>query len=206
MSVVVRKAYIYALSDPRNRTIPKYIGQTTVSLRRRLWGHFSFVKQRPNYPVHKWIAALRSENLVPVIFALEETDTDNASLRETHWIRFFRPLGSLLNQSDGPGMLGMKHPLPREVIDRQAASKRGKKMKPERKEHWLNHPNNIIGRQKLAAYNAEKSRPVVCNDGRTFASINAAAKAIGRDGATLGKAMKEGWMCNGFRFSFLERT
>lgn len=102
--------YIYALADPNNPKLPRYIGKTTRPLRQRLKNHKQSCKERPQYPLHQWLTSLYSSGLRPDIYLLETTDRDSLKDREVHWIRFFRPLGSLLNQSDGDGSLGMGNP------------------------------------------------------------------------------------------------
>src|SRR5690348_2937631 len=85
---------IYAMSDPRNPALPRYIGQTRKTLRHRLMLHREDSSKRNRSSlVNAWIRELRSEGLVPVIYQLEVAQAEKLFERENHWIVFFRPLG-----------------------------------------------------------------------------------------------------------------
>ncbi len=100
---------IYSLSDPRNPGVPKYIGQTKRTLKRRLSSHRHWVKTFPDHPLSSWFSSVLKDGFTPMISCLETVPISQLSKREIHWISFFRPLGLLTNKSHGPGLTGLKN-------------------------------------------------------------------------------------------------
>lgn len=124
---------IYVLSDPRNPSVPKYVGLTKNPIRQRLYEHLVRSYTQPDHPLSIWLRELDAENIIPTITVLERAEIEQLSKRETAWIRFYRPLGSLLNISDGPGMLGQKGVV--SALNRQATAARNRKgLSPEIRE------------------------------------------------------------------------
>lgn len=139
---------VYALAEKGKPELVRYVGQTkNPFLPRRLWIHKTMAHgQYKERPVSKWLERCKQKNVDVVIFPLQKTAIWDRS--EIEWIAKFRKkVGKkLLNQSGGPGLLGLKHTEQRkkEVGDffrgkiftdehRQKISKakRGKKMSPE---------------------------------------------------------------------------
>lgn len=79
---------IYALKDPNTLDI-KYVGQTSLSLYRRLTRHVSESLTKKEFSEKReWIKGLIKEELCPLIELLEVTDNPND--RERYWINKYR--------------------------------------------------------------------------------------------------------------------
>jgi hypothetical protein len=129
---------------------------------------------------------------------LETTSAEAMRLRETHWIQFFRPLGTLLNQSDGDGMLGMKHPLPRSVYERAAKTRTGRPMSQVQKENWIRAGGQTKFKAGGKMWCDSVSKAICSEDGLwMFKSIREAASTIGAHPSNLGHSIKLGWKCRG---------
>lgn len=168
---------IYALSDPRNKTVPKYVGRTIKPLRQRLSGHRCVAKRYPHYPVSKWVTELKSIGLIPVIYALEVVTGENGKERETHWIRFFKPLG-LLNRSDGDGRLG--NPMSEQELT-----------------EFHKSDNFITNQVKLKEANRKRMKRVIGDDGTTFNSVAEAYKTLKVSEWGLRDCIKHHWRVKG---------
>lgn len=84
---------IYALKDPMTNEI-KYIGQTSLTLYRRLTRHVSeSLTKKDETPKRKWIKSLIEKELCPTIELIEITDSPNE--RELYWMKQYR--NSILN-------------------------------------------------------------------------------------------------------------
>jgi hypothetical protein len=196
--------FVYALSDPRNPNVPKYVGKTKTSLRFRLSGHLLDAAQSES-PLYNWINSLLDENIIPKIYALETCPTEKAYEREENWIKFFRPLG-IFNKSNGAGGKGLKNnwtPLARENFIKRTIERNkrgwtpqmrkkiikcltGKKMRPEVKEKMMAADSFKVTTRKLAECNLKKSRPLFCIEtGEKFNSINAALPILKCGASTL---------------------
>jgi len=89
---------IYALKDPIDLKI-KYIGQTSLSLYRRLTRHVSeSLTKKETTPKRKWIQDLIKQELCPIIELLEITNNPNN--REQFWINKYKD--TLLNIEEIP--------------------------------------------------------------------------------------------------------
>ena len=90
---------IYALVDPREPNVYRYIGQTTFP-ERRLLSHL-VGSENGRGSKNEWIRFLRSEGVVVSMVPLE-TPEDDWRLREEHWIRHAISIGHpLLNITFG---------------------------------------------------------------------------------------------------------
>jgi len=102
---------VYGLYDPCNDEL-RYIGQTTQSLKRRLYGHMFSSNLKGTRHCQRWLAKLRSLNFIPVIRQLgEATSKENLDALEIRLIAEAQTLGiSLTNHSSGGGgAKGYKH-------------------------------------------------------------------------------------------------
>lgn len=169
---------VYALSDPRNPSLPRYIGKTKGSLRRRLSAHRCWAKSHLNTPLGDWINSLSESCLVPTIYALEYI-LDGAKKREEYWISFFRPLGTLTNRSSGDGSLGLK------------------KVTPS-KEHKAKTD------RIFKDCNERRMKPVMAiESGEVFKSMNDAIRRIGVSEQYFREALENGWKARGFHWKVL---
>jgi GIY-YIG catalytic domain len=185
---------IYALSDPRNPRLPKYVGKTLRDLRRRLSAHLCLSSQK-NETLKLWISELKLEGLIPTAYVLEQASKEKLGEREEAWISFFKPLGILTNKSNGDGSKGLKgyvSPLNRritaernrrslsaETIEKIRRANIGKKPSPESVRKMLESSGYKIASKKLAESNQKKSLAIVCNEtGQSFDSLNQAAKEL----------------------------
>lgn len=169
---------VYALSDPRNPSLPRYIGKTKTSPRRRLSAHRCWAKSHRDTPLGDWINSLSQISLVPTIYVLE-TLVDGAKQREEYWISFFRPLGTLTNRSNGDGPLGLKQGPPCKL-------------------------NQDITRPILMACNEKRKKPVIAIEtGQTFPSIREAVRELDCSYNGFKEAMKMGWKCRGVHWKIL---
>jgi len=93
--------FVYAISDPINPNVPKYVGKTKNTLRWRLCSHLEEAarfKGDKMKPFFQWINEMIQESRLPKIYALEVCKLENIKDRERHWIKFFKPLGILNRQ------------------------------------------------------------------------------------------------------------
>lgn len=103
---------IYKLVDPRDSRV-RYVGQTSVSLKRRLIRHVTDAKHCDTYK-DRWLKQLLALNLRPNIILIEEVDNSIWEERERFWIASYRQLGcKLTNTADG-GEMG----IPKDAIIR----------------------------------------------------------------------------------------
>ena len=169
--------YIYALADPNNPKLPRYIGRTCTSLKRRLSAHRCWAKSHTHHPFAQWLIEVYARGTKPIAFELERCDVSVMQERETAWIRFFRPLGSLTNRSDGDGHLGLK---------------------------VVRSPLNIaITSVKLREANERSKKRVIGEDGREFASMADAVRSLGVSRRAFNQALKEGWRVRGQYWSVI---
>lgn len=105
-----RRTVIYALVEPLNYDVPRYIGKTVAPLYKRLRAHKVEAKRRPHRPVSEWITASLSKRFGPGIRWIETVSADSSwQDRERYWIAQAREHGhSILNQTDGgEGLAGL---------------------------------------------------------------------------------------------------
>lgn len=173
---------IYALSDPRNPRVPKYIGQTCNRLRTRLCAHLSDSRRPENgiRPVCAWVHDLEMEGLVPIIYSLEVAKKEALIDREHHWIMFFRPLGTILNVMDG---VAMKWGELSETEKRIRSARRAKARK-----------RKSVG------------RPVVNDVGWEAESISQAAISFGTTPSAIRASMRKGRKCVGFAWRYKDQN
>lgn len=126
----MKKFLIYALYHSLSDHI--YVGRSSSGMRRPIsHGHDRF---RDQYPVHRWITALRRRGLEFEIAVLQEYD-DALQLNddERFYITYFRSLGlSLLNCTDGGE--GALNPIP-STREKMAKAKRGKSLPSRHRQH-----------------------------------------------------------------------
>lgn len=139
---------IYALSDPRNKTLVRYIGKTSKPLHRRLCEHVAERNRPKRNHRREWIKKLHSEGVTPKIWPIEVCAKENWIEREMHWIWLFKPVG-LTNGTDGgeggEGNAGWKWKP--EALAKISEIRKGKKLSPE---------NAEMRRRQLT----EKARPL----------------------------------------------
>lgn len=101
--------YIYALVDPREPLVIRYIGYTS-NLEARFNSHCSEAR-RSNYKTRKssWIRSLQKEGINPVLEVLEIDPPEGWKLAERAWIRLLRLLGFPLT-NHAPGGEGNGNP------------------------------------------------------------------------------------------------
>lgn len=120
---------IYALAEPETGEI-RYIGKTIKKPEERYYSHI----YSPNNKMYvgRWIIKLAKKNLLPKLVILEKNiPLDKLDEREIFWIKNGREAGwRLTNTTDGGGgALGFK--MPKEIVERVALTKRGKKLSAE---------------------------------------------------------------------------
>lgn len=97
---------IYALVDPEEKEVYRYIGKTKMSLRKRLQAHIdesrSAIKHRKKrtYKIY-WINSLLKENKKPKIVLLEKCSKKKWVEREKYYIKKYSELFKLTNTSEG---------------------------------------------------------------------------------------------------------
>lgn len=93
---ILKMNKIYALKDPITKDI-KYIGQTSLTLYRRLTRHVSeSLTKKEETPKRKWIKELINKELCPFIELIEVTDSPNE--RELYWMKKHK--NTILNSED----------------------------------------------------------------------------------------------------------
>lgn len=186
---------IYALSDPRSKTVIRYIGKTSKPLSERLRKHRA-KNNSPNYPISIWNQSLRKDGLLPIIFKIEETTYEKSFEREEHWIKFFRPLGLLLNQSDGHGVSGMGFKHSEATLEKQSKLRLGKPMSAIQKSNWIASG----GRDKFFK---SKLKGVESECGRLrFNSMSEAAEFVGVTHSCIFVAASKGGRCCGIKWKY----
>jgi group I intron endonuclease len=99
--------FIYALIDPINGDV-RYIGKT-IDLKVRFRLHLN--QTWKNIHKNNWIKALLAQGKEPIMEVIEtipNSDDTDWQIRETHWIQFYRALGSPLTNLDTGGIGGKK--------------------------------------------------------------------------------------------------
>jgi hypothetical protein len=82
---------IYALVDPRNRILVRYVGRSATPERR----FYNILHARRGITL-EWIATLKADGVEPEMWVLEEGDSPK---REWFWIQFFRGPDLITNHS-----------------------------------------------------------------------------------------------------------
>jgi hypothetical protein len=98
----VTAVIIYALFDPREPSLVRYIGKTSSGMAERLSRHLT--EARLGLKAHRfhWIRALLRDDVMPRIRQIEETTAKLWRDRERHWIEHFRCAGHpMTNTSNG---------------------------------------------------------------------------------------------------------
>lgn len=170
---------IYALADPKEPTVPKYIGRTTSTLKVRLWDHYgeSKKKKHETKPVSAWVRELRSGGISPLIFTVETAPIENLNARENYWIVFYRPSSHLLNAHDGIGELG-------------EPQKQNSKVK-------------AITAPFLKAANEKRKRKIFDERGLVLDSLRQASKFLGVHQRRINQCVERGWKLNGSLWRFI---
>lgn len=116
--------FVYALSDPRTGEI-RYIGQTVVSLSRRLRQHLQKSALKSHGHKNHWLKELLAVALQPCIHHMQ-TVSSLAELDacEIYWIAFMKAQGNPLTNGTTGGE-GLRNPSA-EVRARMSAAKKGK--------------------------------------------------------------------------------
>jgi hypothetical protein len=94
------KVYIYSLCDPDTEEV-RYIGKTN-NIKRRYNEHLKYVDRDLNNHKNNWIKKILSQNKLPLIKIIEETDINIWEEREKFWISEYDNLtNSTLGGEDG---------------------------------------------------------------------------------------------------------
>lgn len=128
----VSKALIYALFDPRDPDVVRYIGKTIKALPYRLINHISEARRAKDrsHKLH-WIRLLLAQGVQPEIRLLEECDEAVWSERECYWIAQYRDHQMTNGNSGGRG----GHIASEAARERLRLSQLGKKASPEAREN-----------------------------------------------------------------------
>lgn len=105
----MKKGLIYCLICPITK-LPKYVGQTTRSLEKRIYEHkYKKIQGNPTYKTN-WIEKLKNENLIEQlsICKLGEYDIDVIDDMESYWIDLFTLQGIELTNISKGGFGGYK--------------------------------------------------------------------------------------------------
>lgn len=102
---------IYCLADPRDPSIPRYIGATCLPLTARRGLHLSDAQRDSRRKVCRWVAALVDDGIVPLIREIEVVPDSVWEFAERRWIAHYRQASnSLLNVANGGrGAEGNRH-------------------------------------------------------------------------------------------------
>lgn len=88
MSTVVS---IYALFDPREPDVVRYVGKTVQTLKQRLNDHISESRVE-KFKKCTWLNSVIKQGFEPQVKLIEEVTNDNWEEREIHWITHYRCL------------------------------------------------------------------------------------------------------------------
>lgn len=211
---------IYALFDPRNPKLVKYVGKTIRPLRRRLAGH-NCTKSMANLELKAWIESLKSDGIFPSACVLETVSIENLKSREESWIAFYKPLG-LLNRSYGDGSKGLEgyvSPLNRaitaarnrlglskESIEKIRQHNLGKKMPQDVKEKMLSSDYHTANRAKMQAINESKRKSIICVEtGEIVPSVYVAVSTLKRGWPKIKKHIESGLPLDGKTWKLLQK-
>ncbi len=105
--------HIYGLCDPREPSLIRYVGFTTLT-KRRLRAHINNSRKGVESNLHKarWINQLLAEGVEPVMIIIEKGCGDGWAQAEQDWIAHARSWSGsrLTNLNDGGGgMFGLAH-------------------------------------------------------------------------------------------------
>lgn len=200
---------IYALCDPADPTIPKYIGRTGSTLRRRLFEHMvEAYRGKSDKPINQWLRNLDARNLLPKIVQQEIVEADKASEREAYWTEFFSPIG-LFNIK-----VGDRQPTGDDISARRKkwlTTPKGQKWLSETRADKQKQPSLLLWAHRqvfkqLRTAGAKKNqRPVICVEtGERFETIVAAEKSKG--GRGINDAISHGWRFRGFHWKYAEKN
>lgn len=225
---------IYALSDPANPSLIKYIGKTKAGLKNRLVGH---LRDETNKKKMDWFNGMKP--LKPLIWPIEVCNSQNWAEREKHWISFFRPIG-LFNISEGgsgcvsgmkwtdeqraahsrlfkkighrPGALNIQRTIERNKRGLSAESRAkisktltGRKMPDEQFQKFKSHPSQQIVIRKFRECNEKRKKKVVCvQTGEIFPSIAECGMSIGYHPDKLRQHIKHKWKYKGLNYKIKE--
>jgi hypothetical protein len=149
----VRTSYLYALEDPRNPGVVRYIGVTRNSLRVRLNQHRA-THNNPRTPVAFWIRKLLSEGVEPTIVEMASGDESwDVYTAEVEAIALFASSGLLLNVTPGGrgGGIGPKSP---EHAAKISAALKGRKV--TRSDEWrAAHAEKMRGKTRTPEQRAK---------------------------------------------------
>lgn len=197
---------IYALSDPRNPSVIRYIGQTVRSLAIRASDHVTNAWKHPSLAKSRWIRELIDTHMYPKIWPLEVCDTSNSFARELYWVRFFKPLGLLANGivKNNPNRFHLlteehkqklrnckRRPVSVEARLRMSRLRRGRRRTVRQQEQ-------ILSLSKLT------SKKVRCIEtGCVFDSATQAGKSVGSKAAKISLAIKRKGFCKGLSWEYI---
>jgi len=92
---------IYILVDSVDRENIRYVGQTTLTLPKRLKRHINSCTYEISYK-NNWIKSLLKQGRIPEIKVIEIIDSDDPLIwdeREIYWISFYKKLGHRLTNT-----------------------------------------------------------------------------------------------------------
>lgn len=103
--------YIYTLADSIDSESIRYVGQTVLTLPKRLNRHINSCSCKSTKITYKdnWIKSLLNQGRTPEIKLIETINSDDISLwnaREIYWISFYKSLGHRLTNSSLGGRGG----------------------------------------------------------------------------------------------------
>lgn len=163
------KFLLYTLSDPITDEL-RYIGQTTVSLERRLKGHIwnSTIKRDKTHKSH-WVKKIVVSGHKPKIELFEEFDNKkDLDEAEIFWISQFKSLGCRLTNTTegGEGVLGLRRPHTEEEKRKVSLKLKGVKKSPRTELHTL---NNTL---------AQSCKKIKDQFNNTYISVNSASRQL----------------------------
>ena len=146
----MKKGSIYCLICPISKT-PKYVGQTTRSLFKRLQEH-KYKIEESNSHKNNWLNKLRNEGCIDdlKIFKLGTYSVKNINEMESYWINFFNIQDIKLTNTILKGGFGGYREYTEEVNKRRSEKLKGIKRKPMSKkqrkqisDYWKGNKNRL---------------------------------------------------------------
>lgn len=201
------EATIYALCDPVNPIIPRYIGKTKNSVRQRLFEHMVAAFRHPESKFSQWLLGLDAKRTVPIVLIYEIVQTSKAFDREKYWTDFFKPLGTLLNIKSGNSqdLNGIS-----ETRKRWLQTPKGQLwIEGVKASHRQRQPSLLLWAHQQhfkhlrTEGNKKRWRPVICIEtGERFGTIADARRKVGKSAQALQDCIKHGWACGGFHWKY----
>jgi hypothetical protein len=220
------KYVVYVACDPDTLEV-RYVGYTSLSLKKRIRDHLYVVRKGSTYHSHNWMRQVLGAGLIPKFEVVHRTDIqEDAEEAEIFLIALLRSVGCRLTNTASGGKIsdgwkGKHRSLEEKLkisastigipktIEHAANISIGKMGHLVSEETKLKISKANIGRyqtpDEITKRAAKAWKKVVDQHGTVYSSIKVAAEVIGLFPSNVGLALKRGTLVRGFHFKYLEK-